>query len=86
MHSPYSPQERDRAHVRHVAEDYGIHHAVYIDHDLAFFNALGASSHPTFYLIDKHGRVRKGEYGAQIAGSASAKRFEAMIQTLLREP
>jgi hypothetical protein len=86
VHSPYSAQERDRAHVQHVAEDYGIHHAVYIDHDVAFFAALGASNHPTFFLIDKHGRVRMGEYGAQIAGSPSAKRFEATIQTLLREP
>ncbi len=86
MHSPYVAQERDRAHVQHVAEDYGIHHAVYIDHDLAFYDALGASGHPTFYLVDKRGRVRMSDYGSQAAGNPASQRFEALIPVLLREP
>jgi hypothetical protein len=85
VHSPYSPQKRDRGHVQQVAEEYGIHHPVYIDNDVAFFNALHANAHPTFYVVDKRGRIRMGEPGVLIDGYEAAKRFEAMIQSLLAE-
>lgn len=90
VHSPAPYVEasatRNPKHVKSVADDYGIHAPVYVDHDRALFEALGATYHPTFYIVDKKGRIRIVERGAQIAGSDSTKRLEAMIQQLLKEP
>lgn len=89
VHSPAPYVEahsaRNPNHVKSVADDYGIREPVYVDHDRAYFEALGASYHPTFYVVDRQGRIRIVEQGMQVAGSESAKRMEALIQTLLRE-
>jgi hypothetical protein len=85
--SPYRDAEntRNAKHVKAVADDYDIKEPVYIDHDRSFFEALGATYHPEFYLVDKKGQIRAVEKGAQIAGSASTKRMEALIEKLLAE-
>ena len=85
VHSPYDPAKFDRAEVEGVAKDYGIHHPVYIDNDMAFIKAVGAEYHPTFVLVDRKGQMRMMDTGAMIAGNPSAKRFEAMIEKLLKE-
>jgi peroxiredoxin len=89
VHSPAPYREAEnkpnRAHVKAVADDYGIRAPVYIDHDRAFFEALGAVYHPTFYVVDRQGRIRAAAQGAQEAGGESAKRLEAAIQAALRE-
>jgi hypothetical protein len=85
VHSPYDPEPFNRGHVEGVAKDYGIHHPVYIDNDMAFIKAVGAEYHPTFVLVDRQGHIRMSEYGVMIAGNGPSKRFEAMIETLLKE-
>ena len=85
IHSPEFEWEKDRGTVQRTAERFGLKQPIYLDTDLAYWEALGNTYWPAFYLVDKRGRVRMGAAGEMHAGAAEATRFEQAIVKLLAE-
>ncbi len=72
--------------MQETAKRFGLKQPIYLDNDSAYWNALGNSYWPAFYLVDKRGRVRMGSVGEMHAGEQEAVRFEQAISKLLTEP
>ncbi|MCH5372797.1 MAG: redoxin domain-containing protein [Planctomycetes bacterium] len=85
IHSPEFERERDPAAVRAKVVEFGLEHPVMIDSDFAYWNALGNRAWPTFYLIDKRGRLRDRFLGETHAGEPQALRIERAVEALLAE-
>ena len=56
-----------------------------IDNDFAYWHALKNRYWPTFYLIDKSGRLRSVFIGETHADSRQALIIEKTVETLLAE-
>ncbi len=85
VHSPEFERERDRAQVAEKVREFGLRHPVMIDNDFSYWRALGNRYWPTFYLVDKEGRIRAHYIGETHAGSRQAKAIERRIRELLAE-
>lgn len=85
IHTPEFEHERPIARVRKKIRGWGLEHPVMIDNDFSYWNAVGARSWPSFYLIDKQGMIRAGFMGETQIGDDRALRMEQMIDNLLAE-
>lgn len=85
VHTPEFKYEMDRGGVRRHVEQLGLEHPVMLDNDFSYWNAMDNRYWPTFYLIDKSGRVRDRVIGEVLPGSDKARRIEALLRTLLAE-
>ena len=85
VHSPEFERERHREAVAAKVREFGLHHAVMIDNDFSYWRALGNRYWPTYYLIDKQGRIRHRFIGETHAGDPRAREIEQAIRTLLGE-
>ncbi len=85
IHTPEFDWERERGAVEATARRFKLRQPIYLDNDMAFWNGLGNTYWPAFYLVDKHGRVRLGEVGEMHDGADNASRFEQELQRLLAE-
>ena len=85
IHSPESAHERDPARLATRIEEFGLHHPVMMDDDLAYWRALGNRYWPTFYLVDKAGRIRHRHVGETHEGDVRAELIEAQVRELLAE-
>jgi hypothetical protein len=56
-----------------------------IDNDFSYWNALGNQYWPTFYLIDKQGKLRAKYLGETHKGDKQALKIEGCIHYLLNE-
>lgn len=86
VHTPEFEREKVRANIVEKVAEFKLPHPVMIDNDFSYWNALGNRYWPTFYLIDKQGRVRYFFVGETHAGDTRAKDIEARIEQLLTEP
>ena len=86
IHSPEFDRERERAAVQAKVQEFGITHPVMIDNDFRYWEALGNRVWPSFYLIDKQGRVRYRFIGETQVGEPQALRIERAVNALLAEP
>lgn len=59
VHSPETPYERDREHLKTSMSDQGVAWPVVIDNDFAVWNAYGVSAWPTQLIFDRHGVLRQ---------------------------
>jgi len=85
VHSPEFDFERDRTRVERYAQKFGKTGPIYIDNDLSFFNALGATYWPQFFLVDRRGQIRAAFEGEMQEGTPISQAAHAMIQALLAE-
>ncbi len=85
IHSPEFAHERDPARVATKVAEFGLHHPVMLDNDLAYWRALGNRYWPAFYLVDKNGRIRHRHVGETHAGDDRARLIEDQIRQLLAE-
>ncbi|MGD8275359.1 MAG: redoxin domain-containing protein [Thiohalocapsa sp.] len=85
IHSPEFERERDPVAVRAKVKEFALEHPVMIDNDLAYWRALDNRAWPTFYLIDKAGRIRYQFLGETHAGEPQALRIQTAIEALLEE-
>jgi len=85
VHAPEFDHERDRNKVVAKAKEFKLHHPIMMDNDFSYWNALGNQYWPTFYLIDKQGRLRAKFFGETHKGDRNARKIEASIEFLLRE-
>ncbi|HEX5057581.1 MAG TPA: redoxin domain-containing protein, partial [Gammaproteobacteria bacterium] len=86
VHSPEFDHERVRADVEKKIVEFGLRHPVMIDNDFRYWNAMGNSYWPAFYLIDRKGFVRAAFVGETHAGDKRAQAIEVKIRELLAEP
>lgn len=85
VHSPEFSHERDRARVAEKVEEFGLEHPVMIDNDFSYWKAMRNRYWPTFYVIDKRGRLRGHFIGEIHAGDANARAIESLVERLLAE-
>lgn len=86
IHSPEFDHEHDPASVADQARKLGLHHAIMLDNDLAYWAALENRYWPAFYLVDKRGRLKAAYVGETHESDAQARRIEENIIRLLAEP
>ncbi len=85
VHTPEFDHEKDPRKVAEKVKEFGIEHAVMIDNDFSYWKALKNRYWPSFYLIDKTGKVRATYVGEMREGGKQANRIEKQIETLLAE-
>ena len=85
VHSPETEWEKERANVEKGAKQFGLTQPIYLDTDFSFWNALGNRYWPSFYLVDKQGKIRLRKVGEMHAGGGNAAELEQMVQQLLNE-
>ncbi|MDR3417681.1 MAG: redoxin domain-containing protein [Nevskia sp.] len=86
VHTPELPAEHDRDELVRKAKQYGLTNPVMLDDDSSYWNAMGNSYWPAFYLIDRHGALRAAFVGETHAGDDNARAIEAAVEQLLAEP
>ena len=85
IHTPEFRHERVRANVEDKVREFGITHPVMMDNDFEYWKALNNRYWPSFYLVDKRGRIRGLFVGETHAETKRALRVEGAIETLLAE-
>jgi thiol-disulfide isomerase/thioredoxin len=85
VHSPEFERERDRRRVAAKVREFRLEHPVMIDNDFSYWRAMGNRYWPSFYLIDKQGRLRYHFAGETHAGDARAQAIERRIAELIAE-
>lgn len=85
VHTPEFEHEKVYKNIAAKVKEFELHHPIMIDNDFSYWNAMGNRYWPTYYLIDKRGRVRSVFVGETHAGDARAIRIEAAIEGLLAE-
>src|SRR5579862_1333324 len=79
VHTPELPAERSPAGVREAVARLGIRHAVMLDGDYSYWNALGNQYWPAFYVIGRDGLIHGRAVGELHVGDGSARPVEALI-------
>jgi len=85
IHTPEFEFEKDRGRVERAVERFKVDYPVYMDNDYMYWKSLGNLYWPSFYLVDRQGRIRLRMAGQMVQGAARASEMEQMIQTLLAE-
>jgi thiol-disulfide isomerase/thioredoxin len=85
VHTPEFDSEKQRSNVIAKVREFGLPHAVMMDNDYSYWNAIGNRYWPTFYLIDKQGRLRAQFIGEIHAGDQRAQNIEETVRQLLAE-
>lgn len=85
IHTPEFKHEHDRNKVVAKAKEFKLRHPIMMDNDFSYWNALGNQYWPTYYLIDKQGRLRAKYFGETHKGDRKARQIEAAIEYLLKE-
>ncbi len=85
VHTPEFDHEKDRRKVAEKIREFGLEHAVMIDNDFSYWKAMRNRYWPSFYLIDKVGKVRAVYVGEMREGAEQARYIERQIETLLAE-
>jgi thiol-disulfide isomerase/thioredoxin len=85
VHAPEFERERDAARVAAKVREFALEHPVMIDNDFSYWRAMQNRYWPTYYLIDRQGRVRYRFIGETHVDSPQAANVEKAILTLLAE-
>ncbi|GAB4355950.1 MAG: hypothetical protein Kow006_22750 [Gammaproteobacteria bacterium] len=85
IHTPEFEHEKEFARVLAKTREFGLEHPVMLDNDYAYWNAVGNRYWPTFYLVDKKGRVRAYFIGETHEGDPQAEAIEEQLVRLLAE-
>ena len=85
VHTPEFKHEHDRNNVIAKTKEFNITHPVVMDNDFSYWRALQNRFWPTFYLIDKQGRIRGRFVGETHSGDSNAKGIESAVRHLLEE-
>lgn len=85
VHAPEFERERERSAVAAKAQEFKLRHPIMIDNDFSYWRAVGNRYWPTYYLIDKRGRIRYRFIGETHAGTDQARQVERALRGLLDE-
>lgn len=84
IHAPEFSHEKERSRVVATAKRFNLTQPIMMDNDHDYWRALGNRYWPSFYLVDKQGRVVHRAQGELHEGQASGRNMEGRIQELLR--
>ena len=79
IHTPEFDWEKDRQRMRKEMEKYRVTYPQILDDDFKYWKALGNRYWPSFYLVDKKGKIRGSFAGETHQNDSQAKQIEAMI-------
>lgn len=82
IHTPEFTHEKVRASLVAKIDEFEIKHPVMMDNDFLYWQAMSNRYWPTFYILDKQGRVRSVYIGETHTGSKQAMQIEADIRIL----
>ena len=85
IHTPEFDHEKDRENIVKKVEEFKLHHPVMIDNDFAYWRSLNNKYWPSYYIVDKKGKIRKGFIGETHEGDPRAHKIENLIAELLEE-
>ena len=85
IHTPEFEREKDRENVVKKVEEFMLHHPVMMDNNFAYWRSLRNRFWPTYYIVDKKGKIRKAFIGETHSGDRRAKKIEKTIAKLLKE-
>lgn len=85
VHTPEFDFEKERSRVVAAAKRYDKTFPILMDNDYGYWNSLGNQYWPSFYFIDKKGKVRGRIIGEINQGSKAARNGETAIRELLKE-
>jgi thiol-disulfide isomerase/thioredoxin len=85
VHTPEFEHEKDRAAVVRKVKELGLDHPVMLDNDAAYWRLLGNRYWPTFYLVDRQGRMRGIYIGEMREERPETRALEAQLIALLEE-
>ena len=85
VHTPEFEHEKERRRVERAVERFRLEQPVFMDNDYAYWKALGNRYWPSFYVVDRTGRIRAKEVGELHEGTGKGDRFENLIKDLLAE-
>lgn len=85
IHSPEFDHEKNTEAVKSKVREFGLGFPVMLDEDFRYWRALGNRYWPSFYLVDKAGRIRAAMYGETHPGTSQARAMEDWIERLLAE-
>ena len=80
VHSPELDEERVLENVRRETAALGIRYPVVTDNDYTTWRAYGVEAWPTFFLVDKQGRIRWSH-----VGEGKYEEAEKVIKALVAE-
>ncbi len=80
VHTPELDSERNLDNLKHEIAELGIRFPVMTDNDYSTWNAYRVSAWPTWFVIDKQGRIRW-----QHVGEGAYEETEEVIKQLLAE-
>ena len=86
IHTPEFEHEKNKSNLAAKISEFGLKHPVMMDNHFAYWKAIGNRYWPTFYLIDKQGRIRAYFSGETHEGDRQAKAIEDTLKRLLDEP
>jgi hypothetical protein len=85
VHAPEFGHEKERKQVVGAAEKFKKTHAIVMDNEFTYWRSLGNRYWPSFYLVDKKGRIRYKYVGEMHLDTARGRQGEERIQSLLNE-
>ena len=85
IHSPEFSHEKIHSNIKAKIKEFKITNPVMVDNDMAFWRAMNNRYWPSYFIVDKKGRVRSNFVGETHKNSAQAKKIEALITQLLIE-
>ena len=85
IHTPEFAHERDPERVAAKIREFRLHHPVMLDNDRAYWRALDNQYWPSYYLVDRQGRLRYRFVGETHADDRQAQIIRQAIETLLAE-
>ena len=85
VHSPEFEHEKIRANIVDKVAEFKLTHPVMIDNDFSYWRAMQNRYWPTYYLVDRRGRLRAKFIGETHAGGTRALAIEKTIVQLLQE-
>jgi hypothetical protein len=85
IHTPELDSERGGEGVEQSVHKYQLANPIMLDTDYSYWNALGNSYWPAYYLVDRKGVIRYAAVGETHAGDANAQEMEAAVEQLLAE-
>jgi len=85
VHTPEFEHEKRRDNVIAKVKEFKLQHPVMLDNDFSYWRAMKNRYWPSYYLVDKQGRIRGTYVGETHADSRQARAIEQQIQVLLKE-
>ncbi len=83
VHTPELEQERIPANVRTAVKELAITYPVMIDGDFSYWRAMKNRYWPSFYLVDRDGKIALATFGELHRGDRRGDAMEAAIRERL---